>query len=117
MLITNVITNDITNAITNATIPLSKGRAGPLTKGGEGGGRRREEVGGGGVEKGSGLTRPDFYSNLIHSNMEINRKKLWAHQTRFLLKTTTVKWQLLSKALLGRWNWAKKGTGRKNNHS
>ena len=68
--ITNAITNDFTNAITNAiindTVSLSKGRAGPLTKGGEGGGGRREEVWGGGVEK-----------------------RLWAHQTRFLFKTNT----------------------------
>ena len=39
--------------------------------------------------KGFGLTRPDFYSNLIHSNKKFNRKRLWAHQTRLLFKSNT----------------------------
>ena len=32
------------------------------------------------MEKSSGLTRPDFYSNLIHFNKEFNRKRFWAQQ-------------------------------------
>ena len=41
-------------------------------------------------EKRSGLTRPDFCSNLIDFKKKFNIKRLWAQQTRFALKSNTL---------------------------